>query len=100
MLRMLGVVRDAEAPTRTLWEEAMARRRHVVCEMLVNTLVRCPYTQRGDIVLNLHPARLEVVNAGRLQWARSPHAAIIETESQSIASDAEVAHSRNPVRSW
>jgi ATP-dependent DNA helicase RecG len=38
----------------------------VVRELLVNALVHRPYTQRGDIFLNLHPDRLEVVNPGRL----------------------------------
>ena len=38
----------------------------VVRELLVNALVHRPYTQQGDIYLNLHPERLEVVNSGRL----------------------------------
>ena len=44
----------------------------VVRELLVNALVHRPYTQRGDIVLNLHPDRLEVVNAGRLPLGVTP----------------------------
>lgn len=36
----------------------------VIREVLVNALVHRPYTQRGDIFLNLHPDRLEVVNPG------------------------------------
>ena len=39
----------------------------VVRELLVNALVHRPYTQRGDIFLNLHTDRLEVINPGR--WA-------------------------------
>lgn len=38
----------------------------VVRELLVNALVHRPYTQRGDIFLNLYPDRLEVVNPGLL----------------------------------
>lgn len=38
----------------------------IVRELLVNALVHRPYTQRGDIYLNLHPDRLEVVNPGLL----------------------------------
>lgn len=38
----------------------------VVRELLVNALVHRSYTQRGDIFLNLHPDRLEVVNPGPL----------------------------------
>lgn len=38
----------------------------VVRELLVNALVHRPYTQQGDIFLNLHPQQLEVVNPGRL----------------------------------
>ena len=36
----------------------------IVRELLVNALVHRPYTQRGDIYLNLYPDRLEVVNPG------------------------------------
>ena len=35
-------------------------------------MVHRPYTQRGDIFLNLHPDRLEVVNAGRLPLGVTP----------------------------
>lgn len=44
----------------------------VVRELLVNALVHRPYTQRGDIFLNLHPDRLEVVNPGRLPLGVTP----------------------------
>jgi ATP-dependent DNA helicase RecG len=44
----------------------------VVREILVNALVHRPYTQRGDIFLNLHPDRLEVVNPGRLPLGVTP----------------------------
>lgn len=44
----------------------------VVRELLVNALVHRPYTQRGDIYLNLHPERLEVVNPGRLPLGVTP----------------------------
>ncbi|MDP2007140.1 MAG: ATP-binding protein [Rubrivivax sp.] len=44
----------------------------VLRELLVNALVHRPYTQRGDIFLNLHPDRLEVVNAGRLPLGVTP----------------------------
>jgi ATP-dependent DNA helicase RecG len=45
----------------------------VVREVLVNALVHRPYTHRGDIFLNLHPDRLEVVNPGRLPLGVTPH---------------------------
>lgn len=45
--------------------------RSVVRELLVNALVHRPYTQRGDIFLNLHPDRMEVVNPGRLPFGVS-----------------------------
>ncbi len=48
------------------YEEVVAR------ELVVNTLVHRPYTQRGDVFLNLHPDRLEVVNAGRLPLGVTP----------------------------
>jgi len=44
----------------------------VVRELLVNALVHRPYTQRGDIFVNLHPERLEVVNPGRLPLGVTP----------------------------
>jgi ATP-dependent DNA helicase RecG len=44
----------------------------VVRELVVNALVHRPYTQRGDVFLNLHPDRLEVVNAGRLPLGVTP----------------------------
>jgi len=44
----------------------------VVRELLVNALVHRPYTQSGDIFLNLHPDRLEVVNHGRLPMGVTP----------------------------
>ena len=44
----------------------------VVRELLVNALVHRPYTQRGDIFLNLHPDRLEVINPGRLPLGVTP----------------------------
>lgn len=44
----------------------------VVRELLVNALVHRPYTQHGDIFLNLHPDRLEVVNPGPLPLGVTP----------------------------
>jgi ATP-dependent DNA helicase RecG len=44
----------------------------VIRELLVNALVHRPYTQRGDIFLNLHPDSLEVVNPGRLPLGVTP----------------------------
>ncbi len=44
----------------------------VVREILVNALVHRPYTQNGEIFLNLHPDRLEAVNPGRLPLGVTP----------------------------
>ncbi|MGA8890657.1 MAG: ATP-binding protein [Anaeromyxobacteraceae bacterium] len=44
----------------------------VLREVLVNALAHRPYTQRGDIYLNLHPDRLEIVNPGRLPLGVTP----------------------------
>ena len=44
----------------------------VVRELLVNALVHRPYTQRGDIYLNLYPDRLAVTNPGRLPLGVTP----------------------------
>ena len=46
--------------------------KRVVRELLVNALVHRPYTQRGDIFLNLHPDRFEIVNPGRLPLGVTP----------------------------
>jgi ATP-dependent DNA helicase RecG len=45
----------------------------VVRELLVNALVHRPYTQQGDIFLNLYPDRLEMVNPGLLPLGVTPH---------------------------
>lgn len=44
----------------------------VIRELLVNALVHRPYTQRGDIFLNLSPDQLQVVNPGLLPIGVSP----------------------------
>jgi len=44
----------------------------VVRELLVNALVHRPYTQRGDIFLNLTPKSLEIVNPGLLPLGVTP----------------------------
>lgn len=44
----------------------------VVRELLVNALVHRPYTQRGDIFLDLYPDRLEMVNPGLLPLGVTP----------------------------
>ncbi|WP_339138057.1 MAG: ATP-binding protein [Candidatus Electrothrix sp. GW3-4] len=44
----------------------------VVRELLVNALVHRPYTQRGDIFLNLRTSCLEVVNPGLLPLGVTP----------------------------
>lgn len=57
----------------------------VVRELLVNALVHRPYTQRGDVFLNLHPDRLEVVNPGLLPLGVTPqnvlHTSVRRNES-------------------
>lgn len=44
----------------------------VVRELLANALVHRPYTQRGDVFLNLYPDRLEVHNPGLLPIGVTP----------------------------
>lgn len=41
--------------------------------MLVNALAHRPYTQRGDIFLNFHPDRLQIVNPGVLPLGVTPN---------------------------
>jgi ATP-dependent DNA helicase RecG len=61
-----------ELPRGLFRESVPAFEPEVVRELLVNALVHRPYTQRGDIFLNLHPDRLEVVNPGRLPLGVTP----------------------------
>jgi ATP-dependent DNA helicase RecG len=61
-----------ELPDGLLRQSVPAYDPKVVRELLVNALVHRPYTQRGDIFLNLHPERLEVVNPGRLPIGVTP----------------------------
>lgn len=44
----------------------------VIRELLVNALVHRPYTQRGDIYLNLYQDRLQAVNPGPLPLGVTP----------------------------
>lgn len=53
----------------------------VVRELLANALVHRPYTQRGDIFLDLHPDRLEVHNPGLLPIGVTPRN-ILHTSSK------------------
>lgn len=61
-----------ELPDGLYRQQVPAYDKRVVRELLVNALVHRPYTQRGDIYLNLHPDRLEVVNPGRLPLGVTP----------------------------
>jgi len=61
-----------EIPDGFLRTSVAAYDESVVRELLVNALVHRPYTQRGDVYLNLHPDRLELVNAGRLPLGVTP----------------------------
>lgn len=51
----------------------------VVRELLVNALVHRPYTQRGDIFLNLYTDRLEIHNPGMLPLGVTPQNILHET---------------------
>lgn len=53
-------------------EKLPAYDKRVVRELLVNALAHRPYTQRGDIFLNLQPDRLVIVNPGRLPLGVTP----------------------------
>ncbi|MDA8217364.1 MAG: putative DNA binding domain-containing protein [Dehalococcoidales bacterium] len=57
----------------------------VVRELLVNAFVHRPYTQRGDVFLNLRPDSLEVVNPGRLPLGVTPHNVLHESRRRNEA---------------
>lgn len=61
-----------ELPDGLFRQHLPAYDQRVVRELLVNALVHRPYTQRGDIYLNLHPDRLQVVNPGLLPLGVTP----------------------------
>jgi ATP-dependent DNA helicase RecG len=61
-----------ELPDGLFRQHIPAYDQRVVRELLVNALVHRPYTQRGDIYLNLHPSWLEVVNPGLLPLGVTP----------------------------
>lgn len=61
-----------ELPDGLYRQEIPAYDEEVIRELLVNALVHRPYTHRGDIFLNLHPDRLEVVNPGPLPLGVTP----------------------------
>ena len=63
---------DYEVPNGMRRSSVPAYDRRVVRELLVNALVHRPYTQRGDIYLNLYPGRLQVVNPGILPLGVTP----------------------------
>ena len=44
----------------------------VIREILCNALVHRPYTTKGDIFINIHPDRVEVVNPGQLPLGVTP----------------------------
>jgi ATP-dependent DNA helicase RecG len=62
-----------ELPDGLFRQELPAYDEIVIRELLVNALVHRPYTQRGDIFLNLHPDKLEVVNPGLLPLGVTPN---------------------------
>ena len=57
-----------EIPNGMFRDKVPAYDERVVRELLVNALVHRPYSQAGDIFVNLHPDRLEIVNPGRLPF--------------------------------
>lgn len=61
-----------ELPDGLYRQSVPAYDKRVIRELLVNALVHRPYTQRGDLYLNLYPDRLEVVNPGRLPLGVTP----------------------------
>lgn len=62
-----------ELPDGLYRQKVPAYDKRVVRELIVNALVHRPYTQRGDIFLNLHPDRLEVCNPGPLPLGVTVH---------------------------
>lgn len=44
----------------------------VIRELLVNALVHRPYTQRGDIFIELRPGRMDIINPGSLPLGVTP----------------------------
>jgi ATP-dependent DNA helicase RecG len=64
---------EYEIPSGLFRDKVPAYDEIVVRELVVNALVHRPYTQRGDIFVNLHPDRLQIVNPGLLPNGVTPH---------------------------
>jgi ATP-dependent DNA helicase RecG len=64
---------EYEIPSGLFRDKVPAYDEIVVRELVVNALVHRPYTQRGDIFVNLHPDRLQIVNPGLLPIGVTPH---------------------------
>ena len=62
-----------ELPDGLYRQNVPAYDKRVVRELIVNALVHRPYSQRGDIFVNLHPDRLQVCNPGRLPMGVTVH---------------------------
>jgi ATP-dependent DNA helicase RecG len=56
----------------------------VIRELLANALVHRPYTQKGDIFLNLFPDRLEVHNPGLLPLGVTPRNILHQSVARNI----------------
>lgn len=54
----------------------------VIREIVCNALVHRPYTIRGDIFLNIHPDRIEVVNPGQLPLGITPENILHKTQKR------------------
>lgn len=61
-----------EFPDGLFRQQIPAYDKRVVRELLVNAIVHRPFTQRGDIYLNLFPDRLQIVNPGLLPLGVTP----------------------------
>lgn len=62
-----------ELPDGLYRQNVPAYDKRVVRELIVNALVHRPYTQRGDIFINVHPDRLQICNPGRLPVGVTVH---------------------------
>ncbi len=61
-----------ELPEGLFRQQVPAYDARVIRELLVNALVHRPYSQRGDIYINLYPDRLQMVNPGLLPLGVTP----------------------------
>ena len=71
-----------EVPEGMIRKNIPAYDESVIREIVCNAIVHRPYTTRGDIFINIHPDRIEVVNPGQLPLGITPENILHKTQKR------------------